>query len=74
MRVLVCVLLCTRRMLTGIAAMQCMRVVVCVLLCTRRMVTVIAASVFLIFCVLVHNAHGHSCAHILVDKAHGHCD
>jgi hypothetical protein len=51
-----------------------MRVVVCVLLCTRRMVTVIAASVFLIFCVLVHNAHGHSCAHILVDKAHGHCD
>ena len=43
MRVVVCVLLCTRRMVTVIAARRCMRVLVCVLLCTRRMVAVIAA-------------------------------
>jgi hypothetical protein len=39
----VCVLLCTRRMVTVIAARRCMHVWECVLVCTRRMVTVIAA-------------------------------
>jgi hypothetical protein len=48
-----CVLACTRRMVTVIAAGQCMLVLFCVLLCTRRKLTVIATRKCMHVCVFV---------------------